>query len=317
MSAEVSTERGAALPTDCEAIVIGGGPAGLAGALYLARFRRRVVVVDAGDSRASRIPRSHNVAGFPGGIGGDALLRTMREQVLALGVPIVRSQVERLDRADAGAGAEFVARGPGWTLRAPTVLLASGALDIEPPMPDVDRALREGALRYCPVCDGYEASGQEIGVLCNSAGDQHEALYLRHFTDRVSIFVASAAVEFNADARARLAAAGIPIHPEPVRAIRLHEGRTLVEHGAHRTACDTLYSALGMNVHSALAGVLEAELDDDGYVVVDAHQQTRVPGLYAAGDVARGLNQISVGIGAAAKAASAMHLQLLRAAPPG
>ena len=96
-------------------------------------------------------------------------------------MPIVRAQVDRLELADG----LFVAFGPPEVLQARSVLLATGALDIEPPMPDVARALRDGVLRYCPVCDGYEASDQAVGVLCNSPLDLHEALYLRHFTPQV------------------------------------------------------------------------------------------------------------------------------------
>jgi thioredoxin reductase (NADPH) len=76
--------------------------------------------------------------------------------------------------------------------------------------------------------------------------------------------------------------------------------------------CATLFSTLGMDVHSGLAITLGAEIDDGGYVLSDGHQQIRVPGLLVAGDVARGLNQISVAISEAAVAASAMHLWLAR-----
>ena len=294
-----------------DALVIGGGPAGLAAALYLARFRRQVIVIDAGDSRAARIPRSHNIAGFTSGVAGGRLLDAMRQQVRDVEVPIHHGHVERLERNEGS----FVARTLEGALQpARTVLLATGALDIEPAMPALTEALAQGAIRYCPVCDGFEASGRRVGVLCQlGKHGANEALYLRHFTDKVTVFVTSDDTAFDADDEQRLNNANVSIAHEPVQRLRLVGGRTEVTHGGRITVCDSLYSALGMAVHSQLAVGLGAELDADGYVLSDRHQETRVTGLFVAGDVARGLNQISVAIGEAAIAASAMHLRLMRA----
>ena len=293
-----------------DVLVVGGGPAGLAAALYLARFRRDVFVIDAGDSRAARIPRSHNMAGFTNGVAGDRLIDAMRSQVRDVGVPIQHGYVERLERPD---DAFVLHTQDGNEKRARTVLLATGALDVEPPMSSLNEALEQGALRYCPVCDGFEARDRSIGVLCNlGKHGANEALYLRHFTDKVTVFVTSADVGFDADDAQRLREAGIAVARGAVQRLRLIGGKTEVLHGENATVCDSLYSALGMEVHSHLAARLGAQLDDAGYVLSDRHQETRVAGLFVAGDVARGLNQISVAIGEAAIAASAMHLRLMR-----
>jgi thioredoxin reductase (NADPH) len=267
-----------------------------------------VLVVDDADSRAARIPRSHNVAGFVDGIAGAELLATMRRQAEAVGVGQRRGRVGRLWREAPG----FAADCGGSVEHARVVLLATGASDVAPKMPDVAAALAEGALRYCPVCDGYEVAQAHVGVLCDAAGDLHEAFYLRHFTPRVSVFVTQPDVQPGAEDRVRLAQWKMAFHADPVQTLRLHEGRVVVGHGGRETVCDSLYSALGLRVHSELAAALGAEHDDRGYLATDRHQQTTVPGLYAAGDVAQGLNQISVGIGAAAVAASAMHLALMQ-----
>jgi thioredoxin reductase (NADPH) len=289
-----------------DALVIGGGPAGLSAAMYLARFCRDVVLIDAGNSRAVRIPRSHNVAGFQGGIAGEDLVATMRRQVQDLGVPLCSARVEHL----AHDGGVFHAHADGQVWRARTVLLATGAADIEPPMATAEQALDRGVLRFCPVCDGYEARDHRLGVLCNSARGAREALYLRHFTPHVSVFVTSADVAFDREDRDRMSMHGVTVHPDPVTRLRLVGGQAEVVHGGRATLVDSLYSALGMQVHSSLAAELGAQLDDDGYVISDRHQQTCVRGLFVAGDVARGLNQISVAIGEAAIAASTMHLLL-------
>jgi thioredoxin reductase (NADPH) len=290
-----------------DALVIGGGPGGLTGALCLARFRRKVLVIDAGDGRAERIPRAHNVPGFVEGVEGRALTAAMRAQALRYGAQLAAARVERLELTADG----FVAHWDGGTASAPLALLASGVSDIEPALPHLAEAVRAGALRYCPVCDGYEVIGRSVGLIADRPGDLAEAIYLRHFSDRVSLFVTSHELRFSEAEQQRIAEAGIALVAEPVRRIRLEGEHVAVTHGAATTRCDALYAALGLAVHSELALGLGALHDDDGCLIVDAHHRTSIEGLYAAGDVAKGLNQIVVAAGGAAIAASAMHMKLL------
>ena len=112
--------------------------------------------------------------------------------------------------------------------------------------------------------------------------------------------------------RKRLDDAGITWVAEPIRSLRLWQQRVTVSHGNAETICDSVYCALGMRVRSDLAIKLGAQVDDQGYLVTDRHQRTTVPGVYAAGDVASGLNQITVAAGGAAIAASAIHQWLRR-----
>lgn len=290
-----------------DAAVIGGGPAGLTGATYLARFRREVVLVDSGHSRALGIPRSHNYPGFPDGVPGDALLRAMREQASRHGVEFVPARVAQLERADT----DFILQlDDGWQMRARSVLLASGAADVWPDLPEAAQALREGVLRFCPVCDGYEASDRPVGVLTHGSAGVGEALYLRHFSARVTLFLCDPTVVLAPEDYARLRDAGVRLAQAHPQAFDLVDGGVQVHCGDQRERFDALYCAFGLNVHSRLATALGAACDASGYLRVDDHQQTSVPSLYAAGDVASGLNQISVATGGAAIAASAMHLRL-------
>jgi thioredoxin reductase (NADPH) len=299
---------------DCDALVVGGGPGGLAAALYLARFRRRVLVVDEGAGRALRIPRSHNVPGFVDGVVGKELVAAMRAHAERYGARFVSGRVESLEPVRDG----FVAHWSAGAARAPLLLLATGVSDVEPTMPHLSQAVREGALRYCPVCDGYEVIDRAVGLIADSASDLSEALYLRHFTPHLSLFVVSTEVRFSAAERQRLAEAGVRLVTEPVRAIRLADGAVVVSHGeGEATRCDALYGALGLKVHSGLATALGALHDDDGSLVVDAHHRTSIEGLWAVGDVAKGLNQIVVATGGAAIAAASMHLALQTAALSG
>lgn len=293
--------------TTIDALVVGGGPGGLTAALYLARFRRSVLVVDAGRSRAAKIPRSHNVAGFPDGVAGNELVAAMRSHAERHGARIEAAEVEAIERRADGS---FVARWPGGEAAARVLLLATGAHDVEPRMPHLADAVREGALRYCPVCDGFEVSGRSIGLVTDSASDVDEALFLRHFSDRITLFFAEPGIRHSDEQRRRLDAAGIAVASGVIGSIRRRQGAVTVRHGDEETTCDSLYSALGLVVHSELAAALGARCEDGGCLATDAHYQTTVPGLYAVGDVAAGLNQIGVACGGAAIASAAMHRAL-------
>jgi len=299
--------------THCEALVIGGGPGGLTAALYLARFRRDVLLIDDGASRAARIPRSHNYPGFVDGIPGVELVAAMRAHAARYGARFAAGRVDALELRPHG----FVARWAEGEASAPLALLATGVTDIEPAMPHLAQAVRQGALRYCPVCDAYEAIGRRVGLIADRAADLHEALYLRHFTDHVTLFAASGELHFDEADRRRMAEAGIAYVAGPVQGIRLDGAAVCVAHGAGETRCDALYGALGLEVHSKLATALGALHDDDGSLVVDAHHRTSIEGLYAVGDVAKGLNQIVVATGGAAIAAASMHLALQALAAAG
>lgn len=291
-----------------EVLVIGGGPAGLAAALYLARFRRRVLLVEDGQSRAARIPRSHNYPGFPEGVAGPALLAAMRTQAASYGAQFDTGRVESVAAEPQGFRVEW--RGGAATPR--KLVLATGVSDVAPAMPHLAQAVQEGALRYCPVCDGFEVIGEAVGLLVDDGSDTMEALYLRHFTERVTLFPVSRNVRFSDAQRRELDAAGVRRVEEPVESLRLWGGRVTVRHGGEESVVDSLYGGLGLKVHSELGVRLGAQHDDQGYLHTDRHQETSVKGLYAAGDVVKALNQIAVAVGQAAVAASAIHLALLQ-----
>ena len=113
-------------PYDC--LIIGGGPAGLTAAVYLARYRRRIVLFDAGESRASLIPESHNYPGFPGGISGPGLLGALRKQTATYGVRQISARVTELKREGVGFAATFAEQ----EIKARFILLATGIVDESP-----------------------------------------------------------------------------------------------------------------------------------------------------------------------------------------
>ena len=291
---------------DC--LIIGAGPAGLTAALYLARFRRRIALFDAGHSRASYIPRTHNFPGWPGGISGDELLERLRQQAGRYGAKPARGLVERLDRRD-GA---FVAGVDGGEIAARRVLLATGVVDKEPDMVNLREAVAHGAIRFCAVCDGHEVIDTRVAVYGPGDVATRHALFMRTFTSDLAVLQPRGCEAPGEEDRRTLDRAGIRIVPDVVAEIALTADRR----AAARTASgqvhvfDTIYPALGSRMRSELAVALGARCTGEGELIVDHHQRTSVPGLYAAGDVVAALNQISVAVGHAAIAATDIHNQL-------
>lgn len=292
---------------DC--LVIGAGPAGLTAAVYLARFRRAVTVIDGGASRAAWIPVSHNLVGFPQGLSGDALLGRLRVQAEQYGARILNGQVTRLTLLADGSFEPVV---DGTPMRAERVLLATGGLDIEPELPGVRDAVRRGLVRYCPICDAYEVIGQKVALIAAGKCRIKEALLIRSYTADLTILTLGHAMEIAEDERRVLAEAGISVLDTPVDALSVEGDRIAAWHmrNGEEHRFDTIYSALGTDIRSSLATDSGAKADPDGALLVDRHQQTSVPGLYAAGDVVSGLSQISVAAGHAAIAATAINASL-------
>lgn len=293
---------------DPEVLVIGAGPAGLTAATYLARFRRRVLVADGGSPRACWIPVSHNMPGFPEGVTGDAILRRMMEQAEEYGAVIEPGAVGTLTREDEG----FIARLNGREVRTRAVLIATGVIDHHPDLPGVERAVERALVRICPICDGYEATDKAVAVIGSDDKGVREAAFLRTYSDRVTLIHVGPPEALTA--RGELDRLGIELIRAPIDSVRLEDERvTALSWGGTFRAFDLVYSALGTSANAQLARALGAAVGDDGRLAVDGHQRTTVPGLYAAGDVVRGLNQIAVATAEAAIGATAMHNDLREA----
>jgi thioredoxin reductase (NADPH) len=291
-------------PNILDCLVIGGGPAGLTAAIYLARFRRRFEVVDAGHSRAHLIPKSHNHAGFPDGVRGPELLERMRAQACRYGAEIATGMVGHLEAADCG----FVATIDDRRVEARTVLLATGVIDSEPDLPDLADAIRRGLVRHCGICDGYEVIGHRIGVLGRGSSGLQEALFLRTYTDDVSLLSHGQPLDLSERELQLAHAAGIKLVPEAMTTVGISGDRIeSVDVGGRCLPFDSLYSAMGSTARSSLLSSIGTEMDGHGCVLTDEHQRTSTENLFAAGDVVRSLDQISVAMGEAAIASTAIH----------
>jgi thioredoxin reductase (NADPH) len=293
MTSEQS-ERNAVL--DC--LIVGGGPAGLTAAVYLARYHRSVAVYTEGKSRAALIPKSHNYPGFPGGISGTELLKLLVRQAKFYGLPVVQARITGLQRK----GDVFQASYQGGTVKARTVLLATGLVDVAPKINDLQNAVENGLIRYCPVCDAFEATDRRIAVVGAEAAIS-KAQFLRDYSKDVTLL-------WSGDGEPRttkdLDKSGIKLVPR-LASLEICEQRVCAVTANNRENFDILYPALGCKVESDLGASVGAAITDVGCLKVDEHQCTTVYGLYAAGDVVSDLHQIAVATGHAAIAATHIH----------
>jgi thioredoxin reductase (NADPH) len=298
-------------PLDC--LIIGGGPAGLTAAIYLSRFHLDILLVDAGKSRAAMIPCTHNHAGFPDGISGKELIARMKEQAQRYGTRIVEDYVTRLDLE----GELFSATWGSGSATAKTVLLATGVTNRRPPMDEElhDDALARGLIRYCPICDGYEVTDKKVGVIGSDAHGVAEALFLRSYTADVTLIAPHAELDLPPEEHKQLEAAGVVMVDGPAEAVAITGQCIVVDTAEGHYAFDSVYPALGSDTHTQLAEMVGARLGDQGCIGVDAHQRTSVPGVYAAGDVVIGLDQISHAMGEGGVAATTIRNDLAKEEP--
>jgi thioredoxin reductase (NADPH) len=291
---------------DLDCLIVGAGPAGLTAAIYLARYRRHVVVFDSGESRAARIPESHNYPGFAHGISGSKLLSLLMEQAQTYGVRIVHSRVTSLTRGKDG----FVATHGAGEVAARFALLATGIVDVTPAMEELDKAISERSIRYCPVCDGFEAIDRRIAVLGSGEDASSKARFMRTYSRDVTLLWQNPGAPKDTEKHAALGN-GFAIEG-PVDELKRSRHGIRAWLGSRTLDFDIVYPALGCDVRSGLASALGAATTDIGCLKVDHHQATSVDGLYAAGDVVSDLHQIAVATGHAAVAATRIHHRLPR-----
>ncbi len=148
-----------------------------------AGFTAQALVIDGGASRARWIPESHNIPGFPRGIGGSVLLSELREQAIRYGAEIRPGHVDAIERSERG----FRIRLGAQSVFSRFVLLATGVQDHLPELQGAEEAVLRSLLRICPICDAFEATGKRIAVIGSGEHGDREARFLRTYSDRVTL----------------------------------------------------------------------------------------------------------------------------------
>src|SRR5688500_6197150 len=234
---------------DC--IIVGAGPAGLTAAIYLARFHLSIRLFDCGTSRAALIPCTHNHAGFPDGITGIALLKRMNEQAARYGAQRELARVTRIERADEG----FIVWAEAREFHARTVLLATGVINNRPSGIDDalhTKALAEGMLRYCPICDGYEVTDKRVAVIGTGGHGTAEALFLRGYSRDITLISPEAGHDLDPECATELDKAGIARVGGPCGGYAIENGQLALDTAEGRLSFDSVYPALGSRVRSDL-----------------------------------------------------------------
>ncbi|WP_419703604.1 NAD(P)/FAD-dependent oxidoreductase [Promicromonospora sp. NFX87] len=313
MPATSSTPAGELPDETVDAVVIGGGAAGLNGALMLARSRRSVAVIDSGTPRNAPAEGVHGLLGLDGTPPAE-LLERGRSEVRGYGGTVLSGEVIKAAPADPSADGDprfTVTLADGATLHARRLLVATGLRDVLPDVPGLAEHWGHG-LVHCPYCHGWEVRDEPIGVIATGPMSVHQALLFRQLTDDLVYFARGTTLDD--DARARFAARGIRVVDAPVAqviaagdggiaGVRLDDGQ-LVERRVLAVATTMLPRVEGLE---DLGLPLQDLPNGMGrHVVTGTAGTTEVPGVWVAGNTADPSAQ--VGASAAAGALAGAHI---------
>ncbi|MFE9821556.1 NAD(P)/FAD-dependent oxidoreductase [Streptomyces sp. NPDC005791] len=298
-----------------DVVVIGGGAAGLSGALALSRARRSVLVIDGGRPRNAPASHAHNYLGREG-IPPLELLAIGRAEAEGYGAEIVQGDVVSAEKVSDGFR---VVQGDGTTVHARRLLVTTGIVD---ELPDVEGlAERWGNdVLHCPYCHGWEVRDQAVGILAGSPMAPHQALLWRQWTDDVVLF-RNDQPDFSDEEYEQLAARGICVVDGEVTALEAADDKVT----GVRLAGGTVIPRQALVVQprfTARSAVLEGlglrptEMEVGGHVVgtyiaADPAGATEVPGVWVAGNVANLMEQVVGAAAAGLKAASMINMDLV------
>jgi thioredoxin reductase len=289
--------------------IVGGGPAGLCGAIWLARYLHSVVVIDSGDPRNWETRAINGYLGLPG-IKPPQLRALGRDEGARYGVEFVGGLVDEVVNE---TGELFAVRlHEGMIIEAERILLAIGIKDVWPDVPGLERCYGE-TVHVCPDCDGYESSGKETIVVGKGRKAVGMALALTTWTRKIVICTNGENPDMAQALLDQLKALNIPVLDQRIKCAvsKFGEISSVELEGGMSLNCERLYFAIGQYPADDLGAQLGCKRDPLGRLVIDEHNHTSVKNVYAAGDIAPG-TQIAIGAAASgAIAATAIHGSLL------
>jgi thioredoxin reductase len=296
--------------TSWDAVVIGGGAAGLSAAVTLGRARRRVLVIDASSPRNRFASQVHGILGNEG-ISPTELLVRGRTEAAGYGVAFVEGAADRVDDLDTGIG---ILCGSDIE-RARTVIVATGVSDGLPPIAGLAQRWGRSVL-HCPYCHGWEVRGQRLGVLVTSPLGVHQAELVRQWSDRVVVFAAAEAVDPAAERRLRARKVEL-VREDIVELVGTDDRLDGVRTGDGRlTPLDALFTVGVPQPHDAFLaglGLKRAEGPMGSFLAVDPAGRTSHDRIWAAGNVVNPAANVAMSISAGAVAAASVNQALVEA----
>jgi len=309
-----------------DVVVVGGGAAGLSGALALGRARRTVLVVDAGDSRNAPAGQVHNYLTSEG-VAPSALLATGRAEVAEYGVQVLSATVTAArhlagDHTETvgGTGGRFrVDLADGHCVRSRRLLVATGLVDELPEVPGVAERWGRDVL-HCPYCHGWEVRDQALGILGTGPMAVHAALSFRQWSPDVVLFAHTSPTPSEEQAE-KLAARGITVIDGEVSALEVRDDRLVGvrlrsgEFVARQAVVVTPRFAARAEVLGTL-GLGTTDYEMAGHVLgnsvpADATGATNRPGVWVAGNVTDPLGQVITAAAAGLQAGAAINADLI------
>ena len=291
---------------DC--IIVGGGPAGLTCAIFLGRYRRRVLLLDNGKPRNYAARAIHGFLGQHD-ITPAELLRRGRAEAEHAGVEIGECTVQKVERL----GDVFEVTTTEGTMSARRIVLAYGVRDKIPDVPDIERYYG-ASIFHCPDCDGYEVIGKRVGVIGWGKKAVGLALKLLTWTDDLTIFTHGHPRDWTDEHTSKLLSFCIDVKKNRIERLEGDDAQLtgITLEGGERVAVDALFFTIGVERSCLLAEELGCEVDDKRPdIIVDDHKQTTVEGVYAIGDLVPGSQLAITSAADGAIAAIAVHKSLL------
>lgn len=292
----------------CDAVIVGGGPAGLSAALWLGRYRRHVIVYDGGEPRNEPAWAVHGYPGVPDPTPSE-LRRRLYQQAQGCGADLRTGEIVAVK----GSRDEFVVRAQdGTKIQTRRLVLAYGLRDYLPGVEGIE-SLYGTSVFHCADCDGPEVADRSIGVIGWDRYAANLALYLRHWASDITLLADGRTVDLTDEQYAVLASNDVAIVTERMARLQGHGGNLTQAEFHERDALrlDAIFFHLGSEPRCNLASQLGCRLDDDGYIVVDRGQETSCPGVHAAGDITGNPHLASIAAAEGVRAGLTIHRSLL------